>query len=56
MAATKTHAHVDRAERHAIEAERLLRGRLISSHVKAQVRAALALYCLTRSCDRGRVG
>jgi hypothetical protein len=52
MAATKVQAHVDRAEQHAMEAERLLKGRLISSHVRAQVHATLALYYSTRSCDR----
>lgn len=56
MAATKVPAHVDRAEQHAVEAERLLQGRFISSHVKAQVHATLALYYVTRSCDRNRVG
>jgi hypothetical protein len=32
------------AERHAQEAERLLEGTWISSHVKAQAHATLALY------------
>ena len=32
------------AEHHAQEAERLLKGRLLSSHVKAQVHASLAIY------------
>ena len=45
MATIPAHVGVDeRAEHHANEAERLLRGRLISSHVKAQVHATLALY------------
>jgi hypothetical protein len=38
----------ERAEHHANEAERLLRSRLISSHVKAQVHATLALYYAAR--------
>ena len=33
-----------RAEHHAGEAERLLRSRFISSHVKAQAHATLAVY------------
>ena len=41
-----------RAEHHADEAERLLRSRLISSHVKAQAHATLALYYSTASNDR----
>jgi hypothetical protein len=32
------------AEQHAKEAERLLESRLLSSHVKAQVHATLAVY------------
>jgi hypothetical protein len=56
MAATKVQAHVDRDEQHAMEAERLLRGRVISSHVKAQVHATLALYYSTRSRDGSHVG
>ena len=48
--------HVDRAEQHAMEAERLLQGMFISSHVKAQVHATLALYYSTRSCNRIRSG
>ncbi len=35
-----------RAERHADEAERLLESRFLSSHVKAQAHAALAVYYL----------
>jgi hypothetical protein len=34
----------ERAEQHAKEAERLLESRWLSSHVKAQVHATLALY------------
>ena len=54
MAATKVHGHVDRAEPHAIEAERLLQGRFISSHLKAQVHATLALYYVAKRSDQGR--
>ena len=41
-----------RAEHHAHEAERLLAGRFLSSHVKAQAHATLALYYLTRHSGR----
>ena len=44
-----------RAEQHAQEAERLLKGRLgiITNYVKAQVHATLAVYYVTRqSADR----
>jgi hypothetical protein len=34
----------ERARRHAEEAERLLRGRWISSYIKAQAHATLAAY------------
>ena len=37
-------ARSELAERHAQEAERLLRGIWISSHVKAQAHASLAVY------------
>jgi hypothetical protein len=37
----------ERAERHAKEAERLLKSRFLSSHVKGQVHATLALYYST---------
>jgi hypothetical protein len=40
--------HLQRAEQHASEAERLLKGRWISSYIKAQVHATLALYYATR--------
>ena len=56
MAATQVRPHVDRAEQHAMEAERLLQRRLLSSHVKAQVHATLAVYYLARSSDRSRLG
>ena len=54
MAATKVQVHVDRAEQHAMEAERLLRGRLISSHVKAQAHATLAMYYAAKRIDQAR--
>jgi hypothetical protein len=38
----------ERAEQHAREAERLLTSRFISSHVKGQLHATLALYYLGR--------
>ena len=42
------------AEHHAREAERLLRGRWISSHVKAQAHASLAAYYESLLNERGR--
>jgi hypothetical protein len=44
MAAHPAHPDLRRAEYHANEAERLLKSRLLPSHVKAQVHATLALY------------
>jgi hypothetical protein len=42
-----------RAEHHASEAERLLKSRLLSSHVKAQAHATLAVYYSARhTADR----
>jgi hypothetical protein len=43
----------ERAEHHAQEAERLLKGRLglISNHVKAQAHATLAVYYATKAHD-----
>jgi hypothetical protein len=51
LATTQAQSDLQRAERHASEAERLLRGRLglISSHVKAEAHATLALYYLTHT-------
>ena len=40
---------LDRAERHAGEAERSLEGRWLSSWVKAQAHATLAVYYLARA-------
>ena len=42
------------AERHAQEAERLLKGKWISSHIKAQAHATLAAYYERRSTENGR--
>ena len=44
MATTPVQSDAHHAERHANEAERLLKGRFLSSHVKAQVHATLAVY------------
>jgi hypothetical protein len=41
----------ERAEHHAAEAERLLKSWWLSSHVKAQVHAALAIYYETAQRD-----
>ena len=48
MAATPAQTDLQRAEYHASEAERLLKGRFLSSHVKAQVNATLAVYYSAR--------
>ena len=42
----------DRAERHAQEAERLLATRWLSSHIKGQLHATLALYYAAGVRDR----
>jgi hypothetical protein len=39
----------ERAEHHATEAERLLKSWWLSTHVKAQVHATLAVYYTTRA-------
>jgi hypothetical protein len=46
MATSPAHVDLERAEYHANEAERLLKGRLgvITNYVKAQVHATLAVY------------
>jgi hypothetical protein len=41
----------ERAEHHANEAERMLKSRLLSSHVKAQVHATLAVYYSVKHSD-----
>ena len=51
MAATPAQADVQRAENHANEAERLLESRWLSSHVKAQAHATLAVYYSARHGD-----
>ena len=45
--ATSTSTDAARAAEHAAEAERLLKERWISSHIKGQLHATLALYYLT---------
>lgn len=51
MSSTPAQPDLQRAEHHASEAERLLRGRLglISNYVKAEAHATLALYYVTHS-------
>jgi hypothetical protein len=44
MAATPTAELRELAQHHAREAERLLKGRWISAHIKAQAHASLASY------------
>ena len=44
----------ERAEHHANEAERLLKSRWLSSHVKGQLHATLALYYSARHGDHDR--
>ena len=51
MATTPAHVDAQRAEHHASEAERLLKGRFLSSHVKAQVHATLAVYYSAKHSD-----
>jgi hypothetical protein len=54
MATLPAKTDAERAEVHANEAERLLKGRLalISSHVQAQAHATLAVYYLARHGSR----
>jgi hypothetical protein len=52
MATAPVQADTQRAETHANEAERLLKSRLLTSHVKAQVHAALALYYSGKNTPR----
>jgi hypothetical protein len=42
----------ERADRHADEAEHLLKSWFLSSHVKGQLHATLALYYLTKDAAR----
>jgi hypothetical protein len=51
MATNLGEADKQRAEHHANEAERLLKSRLLSSHIKAQVHATLAVYYSARHSD-----
>jgi hypothetical protein len=51
VATTPAQADVQRAEHHAKEAERLLKGRFLSSHVKAQAHATLAVYYSAKHTD-----
>jgi hypothetical protein len=44
-------ADVQRADHHANEAERLLKSWWLSSHVKAQVHATLAVYYSAKRSD-----
>ncbi|HXY86076.1 MAG TPA: hypothetical protein VEH52_11415 [Gaiellaceae bacterium] len=44
MTASQVETNMQQAARHAVEAERLLRGKLISAHIKAQAHATLAVY------------
>jgi hypothetical protein len=44
MAATPAETNRDRAEQHALEAERLLKDRFIWSYLKAEAHATLAVY------------
>ena len=44
----------ERAEHHAKEAERLLHSWWLSTHVKAQVHATLAVYYLSRAQQASR--
>ena len=44
MSATPAQTDTQLAEYHASEAERLLKGRFISAHIKAEAHATLALY------------
>ena len=49
MTATRAQTNGDRAEQHALEAERLLNDRFIWSYLKAQAHATLAVYYQARS-------
>jgi hypothetical protein len=53
MTAAPVQVDSQRAEQHANEAERLLKSRLLSSHVKAQVHATLAVYYSAAHDDQG---
>ena len=51
MATNPAQADAQRAEHHASEAERLLASRWLSSHVKAQAHATLAVYYSARRSE-----
>ncbi len=51
---TGTHDAHERAEHHATKAERLLKSWWLSTHVKAQVHATLAVYYSRRAQQAGR--
>ena len=51
MATNPAQPDPQRADYHANEAERLLKSRWLSSHVKAQGHATLAVYYSTRHSD-----
>ena len=51
MATTPVQADEQRAEQHANEAERLLKSTWLTSNIKAQVHATLAVYYLARHRD-----
>jgi hypothetical protein len=48
VATTSTPADMQRAEQHASEAERLLKSSWLTSHIKAQAHATLAVYYSAR--------
>ena len=54
MATIAAQTDAQRAEHHASEAERLLKGRWLSSHVTAQAHATLAVYYSARQRDHDR--
>jgi len=49
MTATPVETDRDRAEHHALEAERLLKDRFVWSYLKAQAHATLAVYYSARA-------
>lgn len=51
MATNPAQTDVQRADHHANEAERLLKSWWLTSHVKAQAHATLALYYSSRHSD-----
>ncbi len=51
MTITPAQADAQRAEQHANEAERLLKSTWLTSHIKAQAHATLALYYSARHSE-----